>query len=221
MLHRDIGENLSALNPRDTQGFFIISTSSSHLWLSQESIKLPHFPCTFHRHLCLYELQGAQSMALQISPCCSSSEVEDFHFYHIFFTTSLFSSVSIPGNFWGYKDAAHLQNPSWLSLQPSPCSRCLAWLGQLFLAIQGIEQRERGKSFKPSSGQGWNHRSRSSLRIRERSEEKRRKILNVGHGSCELLTALTCWVVKEMFSTPSVFIFLLRELCIAGGGKEK
>lgn len=94
MLHRDIGENLSALDPRDTQGLFIISTSSSHLWLSQESIKLPRFPGTLRRHLCLYEMQGTQSRALQIGPLCSSSEVQDFNFYHIFFT--LFSPVSIP-----------------------------------------------------------------------------------------------------------------------------
>lgn len=223
MLHRDTGENLSALDPRDTQGLFIISTWSSHLWLSLESIKLPHFPGTWHRHLCLYEMQRTQSRVLQIGPCCSSSEVQDFNFYHIFFYhLSPFSHLPpFLRNSWGYKNATLLQTLiEFLSSQPSVQGSCPGW-GNFPLQYREKKQRERGKSFKPFSGQEWNHRRRSSLSIQERSEEKVRKIPNVVHGSCKHLTVLTCWVVKEVFSIPSVFIFLLRALYMAEGGKEK
>lgn len=130
MLHRDSGENLSALDPRDTQGLFIISTWSSHLWLSLESIKLPHFPGTWHRHLCLYEMQRTQSRVLQIGPCCSSSEVQDFNFYHIFFYhLSPFSHLPpFLRNSWGYKNAAHLQTLiEFLSSQPPVQGSCPGW----------------------------------------------------------------------------------------------
>lgn len=145
MLHRDTGENLSALDPRDTQGLFIISTWSSHLWLSLESIKLPHFPGTWHRHLCLYEMQRTQSRVLQIGPCCSSSEMQDFNFYHIFFTTSLPFLICLHS--WGTPEGTrmlHTCKPS-LSFSPAnPLFKVPALAGETFLCNTGKKtKRER------------------------------------------------------------------------------
>lgn len=151
-----------------------------------------HKTATFSRHLCLYEMQGTQSGVLQICPCCSSSEVQDFNFYHIFFTTSLPFLICLHS--WGTPEVQECCTPAKHSLTFSPAKpmfKVPALAGATFPCSTG-NKTKRGKSFKPFSGQEWNHRRRSSLSIQERSEEKKTKILNVVHGFCKLLTVLTC-----------------------------
>lgn len=102
---------------------------------------------------------------------CCRSEVQDFNFYHIFFTTSLPFLICLHS--WGTPEGTRMLHTYKTSLTFSPakpCSRFLPRLGKLSLAMQGIKQKERRKSFKSFSGQGWNHRRRSSLNIQERSE---------------------------------------------------
>lgn len=158
--------------------------------------KTATFSGTLHRHLCLYEMQGTQSRVLQISPCCSSSEVQNYNFYHTFFTTSLRFLICLHS--WGTPEGTRMLHTCTTLSGFSPAKPVLkapTLAGATFPCNTGNKtKRERGKSFKPFSGKPFFsfHRRMSNQSIQERSEEKGGKIPNVVHGSCEHLTALTC-----------------------------
>lgn len=87
--------------------------------------------------------------------------------------------------------------------------------------MQRIKQVERGKSFFFCPAPAWGVTAGATSALK--GDQRRR-----GKESCmwytaprEHPTALTYGVVKEMFTIPCIFIFLLKELHITGEGEEK
>lgn len=123
-------------------------------------------------------------------------------------------------HFWGTPESARmLHTCKTTSLQPSPSSKLLPCPGQPLFYNTRDKNREESPShlawaWLGTAGTG----AASTVEKDQRRQGEKSQVFYTA--LWEHLTDLTCWVVKEMFSVPSIFIFLLKELLIAGGGKE-